>query len=266
MTSTKTTQTALITGASSGIGYELTKLFAGDGYNLVLIARSQSKLEEIASILTKEFSITVKVIAKDLSLATSPEEIWQELQSQGYTIDILVNNAGFGTYGLFLETQLQSELNMMQLNMVTLTHLTKLFLPEMVARQQGKILNIASTAAFQPGPLMAVYYASKAYVLSFSEALANELQNTGVSVTVLCPGPTESGFQAKANMENSKLFKNQPIMDASKVASIGYRALFNNKTVVISGWKNKLLALSIRFAPRNLVTKIVRNIQQEAQK
>ncbi|MGL5075792.1 MAG: SDR family NAD(P)-dependent oxidoreductase, partial [Waterburya sp.] len=163
--------TALITGASSGIGYELAKLFAGDRCNLVLVARSESKLKEIASELTEKFGISVKVIAKDLAVPTSPEEIRQELQTAGITIDVLVNNAGYATYGLFAETELESELKMMQLNMVNLTHLTKLLLPGMLERRAGKILNIASTAAFQPGPLMAVYYASKAYVLSFSEAL-----------------------------------------------------------------------------------------------
>ena len=257
-------KTALITGASSGIGYELTKLFARDRYNLVLVARSESKLQQIASELTEQYGIAVKVIAKDLALPSSPEEIWQELQTEAITIDVLVNNAGFATYGFFVETELQPELNMMQLNMVTLTHLTKLFLPEMLARQTGKILNIASTAAFQPGPLMAVYYATKAYVLSFSEALANELQGTGVTVATLCPGPTKSGFQAKANMENSKLVKDKQIMDAKKVASIGYQGLINNQTVIIPGLQNKLLALVVRFIPRNLLTRIVRSMQEKA--
>ncbi len=266
MKTTAPSPTALITGASSGIGYELSKLFAGDRYNLVLVARSESKLQQIASELTEQFGVRVKVVAKDLSSPTSPKEIWQELQIESITVDVLVNNAGFATYGLFTEAELEPELNMMQLNMVTLTHLTKLFLPEMLARQTGKILNVASTAAFQPGPLMAVYYATKAYVLSFSEALANELQGTGVSVSALCPGPTASGFQAKANMENSKLVKNKQIMDANKVASIGYHGLMNNQTVVIPGYQNKLLALVIRFIPRNLVTKIVRNMQEKAER
>lgn len=255
---------ALITGASGGIGYELAKLFAGDRCHLVLVARSESKLQQIASELTEKFGVSVKVIAKDLAVPTSPEEIWQELQTAGITIDVLVNNAGYATYGLFAETELESELKMMQLNMVTLTHLTKLLLPGMLERRAGKVLNIASTAAFQPGPLMAVYYASKAYVLSFSEALANELQGTGVTVTVLCPGPTASGFQARANMENSKLVKNKAIMDAQEVAAIGYRGLNNNQTVVIPGWKNKFLALTVRFTPRNVITKIVRSMQESS--
>lgn len=185
------------------------------------------------------------------------------MQAEGITINILVNNAGFATYGLFAETELESELKMMQLNMLTLTHLTKLFLPEMLACKTGKILNVASTAAFQPGPLMAVYYATKAYVLSFSQALANELEGTSVTVTALCPGPTESRFQARANMDNSKLVKDKQMMDASKVAVIGYRGLINNQTVIIPGWQNKLLALIAKFLPRNLVVKIVRNMQEK---
>ena len=255
-------KTVLITGASSGIGYELTKLFAQDRYNLVLVARNESKLQEIAAELTEKFGVSVKIMIKDLSLPASPGEIFQELQTEAIIVNVLVNNAGFATYGFFAETELQPEIKMMQLNVMTLTHLTKLFLKEMLAQKAGKILNIASTAAFQPGPLMAVYYATKAYVLSFSEALANELQGTGVTVTALCPGPTESGFQAKANMESSKLVKGKQIMDAKTVALIGYRGLNSNKTVVIPGLKNKLLALSVRLTPRNLVTKLVRNMQK----
>lgn len=266
MNTSPPSQTALITGASGGIGYELTKLFASDRYNLVLVARSESKLKQIASELTKQFGIVVTIITKDLASPTSPTEIWQELQTEAITIDVLVNNAGFATYGSFAETELQPELNMMQLNMVTLTHLTKLFLPGMLARQAGKILNVASTAAFQPGPLMAVYYATKAYVLSFSEAITNELQGTGVSVTALCPGATASGFQARANMEDSKLVKNKQIMAADQVAAIGYRGLMNNQAVVIPGYQNKFLALVNRFMPRSLVTKIVRNMQEKAEK
>jgi uncharacterized protein len=256
-------KTVLITGASSGIGYELAQIFAINKYNLVLVARNEQKLNEIAHQFQEKFSILTKIIVEDLSLLDVPKKIFQELQQEKITIDILVNNAGFATYGFFWETDLKDELQMMQLNMVALTHLSKLFLKEMVARQQGKILNIASTAAFQPGPLMAVYYATKAYVLSFSEALANELIGTGVTVTALCPGPTESGFQAKANMERSQLVSGKKIMDAKTVAEIGYRGLMNNQTVVIPGLKNQLLALSIRFTPRNLVTKIVRSMQKK---
>ncbi|ACK73004.1 short-chain dehydrogenase/reductase SDR [Gloeothece citriformis PCC 7424] len=254
-------KTALITGASGGIGYELAKLFAFDRYNLVLVARSEQKLKEIAEDFKSQFGVFVKVIVKDLSLANAPEEIFEQLQQEGMKIDVLVNNAGFATYGFFAETDLKSQLQMMQLNMVALTHLTKLFLKDMIAQKEGKILNIASTAAFQPGPLMAVYYASKAYVLSFSEAIANELKGTGVTVTALCPGPTESGFEKRADLGDSKLF-NQQLMDATTVAKIGYQGLMNHKPVVIAGLKNQLLAFSVRFLPRSLVTQIARNLQE----
>ena len=256
---------ALITGASSGIGYELTRLFAHDGYNLVLVARNQKQLMQMADELKEKYSVSVKVISKDLSAASAPEEIFTELQQESRGIDALVNNAGFATYGLFSETDLEAELQLMQVNMVTLTHLTKLFLPGMLNKRMGKILNLASTAAFQPGPLMAVYYATKAYVLSFSEALANELHGTGVSVTALCPGPTESGFQKKANMEDSKLFSGK-IMDAQTVARIGYRGLMTNKTVVIPGLRNKILVETVRFSPRKMVTRVVRNMQESVHK
>ncbi len=256
---------ALITGASSGIGYELTRLFARDEYNLVLVARNQKQLMQMADELQEKYSVSVKVISKDLSAASAPEEIFTELQQESIEIDALVNNAGFAVYGLFSETDLDAELQMMQVNMVTLTHLTKLFLPGMLKNRTGKILNLASTAAFQPGPLMAVYYATKAYVLSFSEALANELHGTGVSVTALCPGPTASGFQKKANMEDSKLFSGK-IMDAPTVARIGYRGLMTNKTVVIPGLRNKILVETERFAPRKMVTRVARNMQESVHK
>ncbi|KAF3887673.1 MULTISPECIES: SDR family NAD(P)-dependent oxidoreductase [Nostocales] len=255
-------QTALITGASSGIGYEFAKLFAQEGYNLVLIARSDEKLSQIAQDLQQKHSIAVKVITKDLSEPTSPDQIFQELQQENITVDILVNNAGFATYGLFNETDLDSELQMMQVNVVSLTHLTKLFLKDMVKQGYGKVLNVASTAAFQPGPLMAVYFATKAYVLSFSEAIANELEGTGVTVTALCPGPTASGFQKRAVMEDSKIVNGQKIMDSETVAKIGYAALMEGKTVVVTGIKNKILAASVRFSTRKMVTKIVRSMQE----
>ena len=254
-------KTALITGASSGIGYELTKLFASDGYNLVLVARNQEQLMQIAGELKEKYGVSVKVISKDLSATSASEEIFTELQQESIEIDALVNNAGFATYGLFPETDLDAELRMMQVNMVTLTHLTKLLLPGMLQRRWGKILNVASLSGFQPGPLMAVYAGTKAYVLLFSEALANELQGTGVNVTVLCPGPTESGFQKSANMEDAKLFSGR-VMDAQTVARVGYRGLMTNKIVVIPGLRNKILVGAVRFFPRNIVTRVTRNVQE----
>jgi short-subunit dehydrogenase len=237
-------QTALITGASSGIGYELSKLFARDGFNLVLVARSSGALDRVAEKLRSAFKVSVRTLAKDLSNPRVPAELYADLTRDGITVDVLVNNAGYGVYGKFIETDLGEELGMLQVNMVSLTHLTKLFLPEMVARGQGGVLNVASTAAFQPGPLMAVYYATKAYVLSFTEALANEVKGTGVRVTVLCPGPTRSDFQARAQMEQSRLIHHRKLMDAGTAAEIGYAGFMKGRPLVIPGTVNKLLAQS----------------------
>src|SRR6201986_3308991 len=184
--------TALITGASGGIGLELARLFAADGHDLVLVARSAGKLSSLAEELAGRHNVGVRVIPADLAGAEAPGDIFDELRRDGVSVDALVNNAGVGSYGLFAETDLRTELDLLQINVVALTHLTKLFLPAMIARRRGYVMNVASTAAFQPGPLMAVYYASKAYVLSLSEALAAELKRTGVRVTALCPGPTNT--------------------------------------------------------------------------
>jgi short-subunit dehydrogenase len=254
--------TALVTGASGGIGLELARLFAADGHDLVLVARSGDKLARLAEELSGEHNVRARVVATDLARADAPQGIFDELQREGVEIDALVNNAGIGSYGLFAETDLKSELELLQINVVALTHLTKLFLPQMIARGRGYVMNVASTAAFQPGPLMAVYYASKAYVLSFSEALANETEGTGVRISALCPGPTETGFVAAAKMADSKLFE-RGAMDARTVAVEGYRGMLNGKTIVIPGFRNNLLARSIGFFPRGLVTKVVRRIQEK---
>jgi short-subunit dehydrogenase len=248
--------TALITGASGGIGLELARVFAENGYALVLIARSRDRLVEIAADLKPT---PVQVLAKDLALVGAAEGVFREVPK----VDVLVNNAGYGVYGPFLGNPLDEELGMMQLNMTALVALTKLYLPGMVASKSGKILNVASTAAFQPGPLMAIYYATKAFVLSFSEAIGNELEGTGVSVTALCPGPTATGFQARTKLENSRLFKRMKVMDARTVAEAGYRALMAGKPMVVPGLTNKLLALSVRVSPRSMVTKIARVMQEE---
>ena len=255
-------QTALITGAASGIGYELACLFASDGYNLVLVDRLEQNLLQIADKFLNKYGISIKTITKDLAKSTAPEEILAELQLESIHVDILVNNAGFGNYGLFSETDLPTELEMLQVNMVCLTHLTKLFLRYMVKEGYGKILNVSSAAAFQPGPLMAVYFATKAYILSFSEAIANELEGTGVSVTVLCPGATKTAFHQQTGIAGVVAVKDNKMMDAATVAKIGYSGLMENKTVVIPGLKNRLLAESVRFTPRKLVTKIVRSMQE----
>ncbi len=255
--------TALITGASGGIGYELAELFAKDGHNLVLVARSADKLKEIAENFQSKFKITVHIVPMNLSSPDAPNELYHYLERNSIRVDYLVNNAGYGTFGKFNEIEVQEELEMIQLNITALTHLSKLFLKGMIERKFGRILNVASTASFQPGPLMAVYYASKSYVLFLSEALANELKGTGVTITVLCPGPTKTGFQSRAKIEKTKLVRSSGLMmDAEKVARIGYKGLMKGKTVVIPGIANKILAQSNRFSPRKLSTEIVRFLQE----
>lgn len=251
-------RTALITGASSGIGLELARLFAADKWDLALVARTEAKLNELASELQTAHGITARVVAADLAKTDAPAQIIESLR--GVEIEALVNNAGFGLGGEFAKTDLSAELEMIQVNVTALTHLTKLVLPAMVARRRGAILNVASTAAFQPGPLMAVYYATKAYVLSFSEAIADELRNSGVTVTALCPGPTDTGFAAVAKTESSTLFTMMRPADAESVARAGYDAMKSGKRIAIPGTKNKLLAQSIRVTPRRLVTTIVRKM------
>jgi short-subunit dehydrogenase len=254
--------TALVTGASGGIGLALAKELAKNGHDLVLVARTEDKLERIAAEVRSSYDRKVTVIAKDLTHSAAPEELYQALIAQNIEIDILVNNAGFATYGKFVETSLERELAQLQLNVVTLTHLSKLFLRDMVTRGRGAVLNVASTAAFQPGPLMAVYYATKAYVLSLSEALADELRGTGVTVTALCPGPTESGFQEAAQMQDSRLVQ-RGLMSAETVAAQGYAALKRGARVVIPGFANQLGAMLPRFLPRQLVTRVVRTMQAQ---
>ena len=257
-------KTALVTGASSGIGLELARLFAQDGYNLVLVARGAPKLEDLARELRAKHDVAVTVLAKDLASPAAPGEIFDELQRADIAVDILVNNAGFATYGLFSETDLQREMDLLQVNVVALTHLAKLFLPPMMARQSGKILNVASTAAFQPGPLMAVYYASKAYVLSFSEALSCECAGSGVTVTALCPGPTRSGFQERAAMTESKLVQGD-IMDAATVAAQGYAALMRGKRCVVPGLSNQCWGLAAKLLPTGMTLKLVRRAQERVE-
>src|SRR6266566_7342818 len=256
------TKIALITGASTGIGYALSKCFAADHHNLVLVARQEQKLKQVAEELQGQYGVSVKVIATDLARPESPQKIAEEIRRESLRIDYLVNNAGFGLGGKFAETDLTVELEMMQVNMVALAHLTKLFLPEMLAHGAGKILNVASTAAFQPGPLMAVYYATKAFVLSFTEAIANELAGTGVTVTCLCPGPTPTGFQARARMEGSQLLRAGLMLDAATVARIGYEGMLRGKTIVIPGLKNRLIVQAVRLSPRGFVTRMVRRIME----
>jgi short-subunit dehydrogenase len=258
-------QTSLITGASGGIGYELAKLFARDHFNLVLVARSSDKLNQVAAELQSQFGVIAKSVALDLASANAPKFLFDRLQREGIAVDVLVNNAAFGGFGEFASMPEEEILGQIHLNIAALTHLTRLFLPAMLARRSGKIMNVASTAAFQPGPLMAVYYATKAYVLSFSEALANEVAGSGVTVTCFCPGATDTNFQKRANMENSRLFKKVGAMNAETVAGDGYRGLMAGRTLVISGAKNWLVAESVRFAPRKLVTALSRWIAEKVE-
>jgi short-subunit dehydrogenase len=251
-------KTALITGSSSGLGKEFARIHASNGNDLVLVARSKDKLEALKLELEKQFGISVYVIVKDLSDQYAPKSVYDEIKTHKITVDYLINNAGFGDFGLFAETDWEKQLEMINLNVTCLTYLTRLFLPDMIKNKSGKILNIASTAAFQPGPTMSVYFATKAFVLSFSEAIANELKGTGVTVTALCPGATETGFKAAASLEDSNLFKGNQIASSKEVAVFGYNKMMEGKTVAIHGIVNNLMAQSVRFAPRNVVTTIAR--------
>jgi uncharacterized protein len=254
-------ETALITGASGGIGEALARLLAAGGADVVLVARSVGKLTALAEELSRGHGVRATVVSEDLSAADAAQRIARRLTEQNIAVDMLVNNAGFATYGPFIETSADEEAQLLQVNIVALTALTKQFLPAMVRRGRGRVLNVASTAAFQPGPLMAVYYASKAYVLSFSEALSNETEGTGVTVTCLCPGLTRTGFQARAQMHESKLFSTLNVMSAQDVARAGYDGMMAGRAIVIPGLSNKIGVQAIRFAPRALVRRLVRRIQ-----
>jgi len=249
---------ALVTGGSGGIGLEFAKVLARNGFDLVLVARKRDTLEAEAGQLEGKFGIKAHVFAADLKRREAPEEIFDFLRNENIPIEALINNAGFGLGGEFSETSVQRELEMIQVNIVALTHLTKLFLPPMIKRRSGRILNVASTAAFQPGPLMAVYYATKAYVLSFSEALAEELRNSGITVTALCPGPTQTDFADTAELNSSRVVSAFGIADAADVARYGFDAMVHGKRLAIPGIKNKIVAQANRIAPRALSAKIGR--------
>jgi short-subunit dehydrogenase len=250
--------TALITGASGGIGAELAKIHARNRHNLILAARSADRLETIKRELEGAFSIRVDVIAIDLSEPGAAHRLFELAGGKDLQVDFLINNAGFGTFGMFAEAEIGKTEEMMRLNMEALTVLTRLVLPGMIARKSGRIMNIASTAAFQPGPLMAVYFASKAYVLRFSEAIANEVQGSGVSITAYCPAATQTGFQTAARMEDSRLVKNRKLDSAENVAQDAFKAMMVGKTVAIYGWINALLAWSTGLFPSAMVAKIAR--------
>ena len=250
-------ETALITGASSGIGLELAKLFAADKSSLILAARSADKLEALAESLRRQHGVTVRVLPTDLTRPEAPQQLFDELARDGIEVDVVVNNAGFGHRGAVADVPLQRQLEMIQVNISALTALTRLFLPGMLARNRGGILNIGSTAGFQPGPFMGVYYATKAYVLHFTEALAEEVATTNLRISCLNPGPTKTGFADVANLGQARLFR-LGSMSAETVARIGYRGFRRGKVIVMAGFRNWLLVQSVRLSPRFVVRKIAK--------
>lgn len=253
--------TALVTGASGGIGAELAKLCAAGGYDLILVARTSEKLASLAQSLAQKHGIAARPLAADLADPRAPQIIFE--QTRGDIIEILINNAGFGAVGPYAEIDWDVEARMAQVNMIALAELTKLYLPEMLRRKSGRILNVGSTAGFVPGPLMAMYYASKAFVVSLSHAIANEVQGSGVTVTVLCPGPTLTGFSEAAGTSGSKLFQGAA-MSAEEVARDGYRAMTKGKPEVISGARNRWMMLGTRLAPRTMLAGIARGLNSKA--
>jgi len=254
-------KTALVTGGASGLGYEFAVLLAQDSHNLILIDIDSNKLSETKKELESKYSIKVTTLTKDLSIQNISEEIFEEIDE--IPIDVLINNAGFGLFGTFAETDWSREAAMLNLHIMTTTHLTKLLLKGMIKRGSGKILNMSSLAGFQPGPLMTIYYASKAYILSFSEAIANELKGTGVTVTVLCPGQTKTSFQEVVSEKTSKNKISFNMGCPKKVAAYGYQQMNKGKVVVVPGAINKILAQLPRVFTRNTATNIVRKIQQK---
>lgn len=255
--------TALITGGSSGIGLALARQFGAAGYQLVLVARDPARLDAQALALGMEVSVPITAIAKDLSRPAACAELVAELDRRDLTITALVNNAGVGVYGPFADSDAEGVAALIALNIGALTALTRLLLPGMLARRHGRILNVASTAAFQPGPLMAAYFASKAYVLSFSEAIQAELADSGVTVTCLCPGPTATGFAARARMGASRLFQHG-VMGSDSVAAAGFRACIAGRRLVVPGLLNNLHVGMVRVSPRWLVSRVVRTLLAEA--
>jgi short-subunit dehydrogenase len=256
-----TTTTALITGASAGLGAEYAKLFAADKHDLVLVARRRDRLEALAAELAKAHGIKAHVIDADLGAADGAKRVTDEVARLGLEIDHLVNNAGFGDTGAFAELAAARSLEMVQVNITTLVALTRAFLPPMIARRRGRILNIGSTAGFQPGPFMSVYYASKAFVNTFTEGLAYELRGTGVTATVSCPGATATEFAAVAGNERSKLFK-IGAAPASQVAREGYRAMMAGKPMVVHGFKNRLAVQALRISPRAAVRALAASLNR----
>ena len=251
---------ALVTGATSGIGNGFAHELARDGNNLVLVARNNTRLEEVKNELEGKYSINVLTLSRDLSMHGVPEEIFSTLKQQGVVLNVLVNNAGFNVYGRFEQTDLDEERKMMHLHIVAVTELTKLFLRQRSRHERNMILNVSSIAGLVPGPLVSVHFATRAYILSFSLALFEELRNSDVTVTCLCPGPTKSAFFGRASMGEVRLASGKPLklMDAPTVAAIGYRALKKRKMIIVPGYRNKVLAFMARIVPRRLTIRITR--------
>ena len=256
---------ALITGASAGIGMALAGVFASQRNDLILAARRGDRLHEIADELRARDGIEVHVIAADLAAPDGSRRLFEKVRQLGLDVEYLVNNAGFGTFGRFAEIDADRSMDLVRLNVGAVTELSALFLPAMVERGSGRIMNVASLAAFMPGPLMAAYYASKAYVLHLSEALSEELDGSGVTVTALCPGPVRTEFQDVADMHDSGLVAGKPLISVAAVAEIGYRAMMSGKRVAIPGLAMKLMAFGVRFAPRRFVAKFVHRLMERRQ-
>ncbi len=246
---------ALITGASTGIGRELAWVFAENGFHLALLARNEARLRELAAECERAHQVQTRVLARDLARPNAADEIFDALRDT--PVEVLVNNAGFGCYGPFAQSDLRVQTDLMQVNMIALVQLTHRFLEPMIARGRGRVLNVASVAAFLPGPTVNVYYASKAFVFSFSYALAEELEGTGVTVTTLCPGSTRTEFFDRANIHMNRPW---PLMDARKVAEVGYRATMKGRRVAIPGWSNKLICAVVKRVPPRLPARMVKKV------
>ena len=254
-------QTALVTGASAGIGVDLAECFAANGYHVILTGRTESALREVADRLAKDYGVTATPIAADLGAIGAGQRLADAIKKRGLSVDVLVNNAGYGHAGAFNGSDAATHLGMIDLNDRALVELTHIYWPAMIANRRGGVLNVASTAAFQPGPLMAIYYASKAFVLSFSEALWEEARDTGVKVSCLCPGPTVSKFRERAGTNKVRLSRASTPMPSMTVARMGYHAWRANKRVEVTGLRNHLTASLVSFLPRTLLLRIVRNLQ-----
>jgi short-subunit dehydrogenase len=263
-TDTRLRSTALVTGASSGIGMELARILAEHGHDLIVVARTEQMLQELAGELRGRYGVQVTVLVADLAQADAPRMLYDAIAERGLQVDLLINNAGFGLAGRFGETPLGRELEMVHVNVSAVTALTKLFLPPMIARRRGRVMNVASTAAFQPGPYMAVYYATKAYVLSFTEAVDEELRDTGVTLTAFCPGPTRTQFNAIAHVRKSRLFPDGAMMDARDVARAGYQAMMRGRRVAIPGFFNRLGVFGATKLSRRIATRIAGRLQHSS--